>query len=57
MKITSQLSPSKIEEMMKKAANKMFDDKLHSKDVLKELKSKIIRLPLVESHNENLMKP
>ena len=43
--------------MMKKAANKMFDDKLHSKDVLKELKSKIIRLPLVESHNENLMKP
>ena len=57
MKITSQLSPSKIEEMMKKAANKMFDDKLHSKDVLEELKSKIISLPLVESHNENLMKP
>ena len=57
MKITSQLSPSKIEEMMKKAGNKMFDDKLHSKDVLKELKSKIISLPLVESHNENLMKP
>lgn len=57
MKMTSQLSPIKIEEMMKKAENKMLDDKLHSKDVLKELKSKIISLPLVESHNENLMKP
>ena len=40
----SQLSASKIEEMVKKAANKIADDKLHSDDVLQELKSKFISL-------------
>ena len=56
MEMTSQLSPSKTEEMVKKAANKIVDDKLHSEDVLQELKSKIISLQLVESDNENFMK-
>ena len=56
MEITSQLSPSKIEEMVKKATNKIVDYKLHNKDVLQELRSKIINLQLVESDNENLMK-
>ena len=42
--MTSQLSASKIEEMVKKAANKIADDKLHSDDVLQELKSKFISL-------------
>ena len=54
--MTSQLSPSKIDEMVKKAANNIVDDKLHSEDVLQELKSKIISLQLVESDNENFMK-
>ena len=54
--MTSQLSPSKIEELVKKAANNIVDDKLHSEDVLQELKSKIISLQLVESDNENFMK-
>ena len=40
METTSQFSPSKIEEMMKQAANKIVDDK----DVLQELESKIITL-------------
>ena len=56
MEMTPQLSPSKIEEMVKKAANKIVDDKLHSEDVLQELKSKIISLQLVKSDNENFMK-
>ena len=55
--MTSQLSPSKIEERVKKAANKIVDDKLHSGDVLQELKSQIISLQLFESDNENFMKP
>ena len=38
--MTSQFSPSKIEEMMKQAANKIVDEK----DVLQEHKSKIITL-------------
>ena len=54
--MTSQLSPSKIDEMVKKAANNIVDDKLHSEDVLQELKSKIISLQLVEGDNENFMK-
>ena len=54
--MTSQLSPSKIDEMVKKAANNIVDDKLQSEDVLQELKSKIISLQLVESDNENFMK-
>ena len=44
MEITSQLSPSKIKEVVKKVANKIPDDKLHTEDVLQELKSKIISL-------------
>ena len=56
MEMTSQLSPSKTEEMVKKAANKIVDDKLHSEDVPQELKSKIISLQLVERDNENFMK-
>ena len=44
MEMISQLSASKIEEMVKKAANKIADDKLHSDDVLQELKSKFISL-------------
>ena len=56
MEMIYQLSPSKTEEMVKKAANKIFDDKLHSEDVLQELKSKIISLQLVESDNENFIK-
>ena len=40
METTSQFSPTKIEEMMKQAANKIVDDK----DVLQELESKIITL-------------
>ena len=44
MEMTSQLSPGKIEEMVKKAPNKIVDDKLHSEDVLQELKIKIISL-------------
>lgn len=54
MEMTSQLSPSKTEEMVKKAAN--VDDRIHSEDVLQALKSKIISLQLVESDNENFMK-
>ena len=54
--MTSQLSPSKVEEMVKKEANNIVDDKLHSKDVLQELKRKIISLQLVESGNEIFMK-
>ena len=34
MEMTSQLLPSKNEKMVKKAANKFVDDKLHSEDVL-----------------------
>ena len=56
MEMTSQLSPSKTEEIVKKAASKIVDDKLHSEDVLQELKIKIISLQLVESDNENFMK-
>ena len=44
MEMISQLSASKIEELVKKAANKIADDKLHSDDVLQELKSKFISL-------------
>ena len=44
MEMISQLSASKTEEMVKKAANKIADDKLHSDDVLQELKSKFISL-------------
>ena len=44
MEMISQLSASKIEEMVKKVANKIADDKLHSDDVLQELKSKFISL-------------
>ena len=44
----SQLSASKIEEMVKKAANKIADDKLHSDDVLQELKANL------SACNENL---
>ena len=44
MEMISQSSASKIEEMVKKAANKIADDKLHSDDVLQELKSKFISL-------------
>ena len=56
MEMTYQLPPSKIEEMVKRAANKTVDDKLRSEDVLQERKCKIIRLKLVESNNENFMK-
>ena len=42
MGMTSQLSPSKIEEMVKKAANKIVDDKLHGEDMLQELKKAIL---------------
>ena len=44
MEMTSQLSPGKIEEMVTNAPNKIVDDKLHSEDVLQELKIKIISL-------------
>ena len=54
--MTSQLSPSKVEEMVKKEANNIVDDKLHSEDVLQELKRKIFSLQLVESRNEIFMK-
>ena len=56
MEIASHLLASKIEEMVKKAANKIADDKLHSEDVLKQLKCKIISLQLVESDDENFSK-
>ena len=56
MEMTPQLSSSKIEEMVKNPPNKIVDDKLHSEDVLQELKSKIISLQLVKSDNENFMK-
>ena len=56
MEMTYQLPPSKIEEMVKRAATKTVDDKLRSEDVLQERKCKIIRLDLVESDNENFMK-
>ena len=56
MEMTSQLPPSKIEKMVKKAANNIVDDQLHREDVLQELTSKIISLQLVESDNENFMK-
>ena len=56
MEMTSQLLPRKTEEMLKKAARKVVDDKLHSEDVLQELRSKIVSLQLVESDNENFMK-
>ena len=42
--------------MGKKAANKIVDGKLHSKDVLQELKRKIISWQLVDSDNEDFMK-
>ena len=48
MEMISQLSASKIEEMVKKAANKIADDKLHSDDVLQELKANL------SACNENL---
>ena len=44
MEMTYQLTPSKIEEMVKRAANKTVDDKLRSEDVLQERKCKIICL-------------
>ena len=47
MEMTSQLPPSKTKEMVKKVANKIVDDKLHSVDILQELKGKIISLQLV----------
>ena len=56
MEIASHLLASKIEEMVKKAANKIADDKLHSEDVLQQLKCKIISLQLVESDDENFSK-
>ena len=56
MEITSQLPPSKIEEVVKKVANKIPDAKLHTEDVLQELKSKIISLQLVESDTKNFIK-
>ena len=45
-----------VEELGKKAANKIVDGKLHSKDVLEELKRKIISWQLVDSDNEDFMK-
>ena len=54
--MASHLLASKIEEMVKKAANKIADDKLHSEDVLQQLKCKIISLQLVESDDENFSK-
>ena len=54
--MTSQLLPSKIEEMVEKAVNKIVDDKLHSEDVLQEIKRKITSFQLVESDNENFLK-
>ena len=48
MEMISQLSASKTEEMVKKAANKIADDKLHSDDVLQELKANL------SACNENL---
>ena len=56
IEMRSQLSPSKIEEMVNKATSKIVDVKLHSEDVVQELKSKIISLQLVERGNENFMK-
>ena len=56
MEIASHLLASKIEEMVKKAANKIADDKLHSEDVLQQLECKIISLQLVESDDENFSK-
>ena len=57
LEITSHLLPSKIDEMVKKAANKIVYDKPHSDPVLlQELKSKIISLQLVESDDENFTK-
>ena len=56
MEMTSQLSRSKIKEMVKKATTKIVDDKLHTEDVLQELKNLIISLQLVEAFNENFMK-
>ena len=38
-KMTSQLPPGKIEEMVEKTANKIVYDKNHSEDVLQELRS------------------
>ena len=56
MEMASRLPPGKIEEMVKKAPNKIVDDKLHSKDMLQELERKIISLQLVQSDNDNFMK-
>ena len=56
MQITSQLLLTKIEEIVKKTANRIVDDKLLSKDMLQKLKSTIISLQLVQSDNENFMK-
>ena len=57
LEITSHLLPSKIDEMVKKAANKIVYDKPRSDHVLlQELKSKIISLQLVESDDENFTK-
>ena len=55
IEMRSQLPPSKIEEMVNKATSKIVDVKLHSEDVVQELKSKIIGLQLVERGNENFM--
>ena len=43
MDITSQFSPSKNEEMMKKEATKIVDDKIHTEDVLQDSKTKLIK--------------